>query len=316
MELKSGDFSAVESVVLAWFANELWKLEGISRPSCEPVTSGSSPIASLPARCCTSRRTQRSRAGTAARQGRRIAPPASAAPSGLGAASCHNDPAQRHGDQDEYQRVAAAHPAVTRVLEGSARAIRVAIKTGQPILVAPAPRPPIIAAFADGNLTLTLPSGRAITYPNARLVPSKFEDGDPDVQFMDNARGQWQPTREWFGTFVENVVQGTARDLLAAAIDRVEARGIPVVFHCHDEVTVEVPVGRSPMPSSWQSCSNDPTGPPECRSAARCIPGPIISKSPTSRPCRWRYPIRRCGSARTGDRRLCRRHPAGHRRNR
>ena len=51
------------------------------------------------------------------------------------------------------------------------------------------------------------------------------------------------PTRGWFGTFVENVVQGTARDLLAAAIERFETRGIPVVFHCHDEVTVEVPVG-------------------------------------------------------------------------
>jgi hypothetical protein len=37
-------------------------------------------------------------------------------------------------------------------------------------------------------------------------------------------------------------VQGTARDLLAAAIDRLESRGIKVVFHCHDEVTVEVPV--------------------------------------------------------------------------
>ena len=74
-------------------------------------------------------------------------------------------------------------------------------------------------------------------------MPSKFEDGDADVQFMDNARGQWKPYRGWFGTFVENVVQGTARDLLAAAIDRLESRGIPVVFHCHDEVTVEVPIG-------------------------------------------------------------------------
>ena len=64
-----------------------------------------------------------------------------------------------------------------------------------------------------------------------------------DVQFMDNARGQWKPYRGWFGTFVENVVQGTARDLLAAAIERFEARGITVVFHCHDEVTVEVPIG-------------------------------------------------------------------------
>ena len=31
------------------------------------------------------------------------------------------------------------------------------------------------------------------------------------AQFMDNARGQWKPYRGWFGTFVENVVQGTAR---------------------------------------------------------------------------------------------------------
>ena len=37
--------------------------------------------------------------------------------------------------------------------------------------------------------------------------------------------------------------QGVARDLLAAAIDRFEARGLQVVFHCHDEVTVETPIG-------------------------------------------------------------------------
>jgi hypothetical protein len=49
--------------------------------------------------------------------------------------------------------------------------------------------------------------------------------------------------RAWFSTLVENVVQGTARDLLAAALLRFEARGLPVVFHCHDEVVVEVPWG-------------------------------------------------------------------------
>jgi hypothetical protein len=38
-------------------------------------------------------------------------------------------------------------------------------------------------------------------------------------------------------------VQGCARDLLAAAIERFETRGIAVTLHCHDEVTVEVPVG-------------------------------------------------------------------------
>jgi hypothetical protein len=125
----------------------------------------------------------------------------------------------------------------------------VAIRTGQPILVASAPQPPIVAAFADGNLTLTLPSGRAITYPEARFIPSKYEDAPPDIQFMDNARGQWKAYRGWFGTFVENIVQGTARDLLAAAIERFETSGVDVVFHCHDEVTVEVPIGSLPDPA-------------------------------------------------------------------
>ena len=72
---------------------------------------------------------------------------------------------------------------------------------------------------------------------------TKFEDGDPDVEFFDNARGQWKPVRAWFGTLVENVVQGTARDLLATAIVRAEARGWSVVFHCHDEIVIEVPEG-------------------------------------------------------------------------
>src|SRR5262249_37919904 len=40
-----------------------------------------------------------------------------------------------------------------------------------------------------------------------------------------------------------NVVQGTARDLLAAAIIRAEARSWRVVFHCHDELVIEAPEG-------------------------------------------------------------------------
>ena len=38
-------------------------------------------------------------------------------------------------------------------------------------------------------------------------------------------------------------MQGTARDLLAAALLRFEARELPVVFHCHDEAVIEVPEG-------------------------------------------------------------------------
>jgi hypothetical protein len=137
-----------------------------------------------------------------------------------------------------------AHPAIRQLWKELGRAARVAIRTEQPIRVGGGCRPETVAAFDGHALTLTLPSGRAINYPGARLVANrKFEDGDPDIEFFDNAKGQWKGVRAWFGTLVENVVQATARDLLAAALLRFEARGLSVVFHCHDEVVIEAKEG-------------------------------------------------------------------------
>src|SRR5262249_33920857 len=141
-----------------------------------------------------------------------------------------------------------AHPATTRFWFRLAKAARLAIQhSGHETRVTPAPLPSITAYFDGTDLTLTLPSGRAINYPNARLIPNaKFADGDADIEFMDNARGAWKPMRAWYGILVENVVQGVARDLLAAAILRAEARWPgSVAFHCHDELVLEAPIGTS-----------------------------------------------------------------------
>jgi DNA polymerase len=242
MELKSGDFSAVESVVLAWLANERWKLTAYQTYQ----QTGDTKLE--PYRVIARRMLNKptdAKIDSAERQLGKAAELASGFGGSVGAwrRIVPHDPRSDDEIKAIIKQWRDAHPAICKFWKELARAIRVAIRTGQPILVAPAPQPPIVAAFADGNLTLTLPSGRAITYPEARLIPAKFEDAPSDVQFMDNARGQWKPYRGWFGTFVENVVQGAARDLLAAAIARFETRGINVVFHCHDEVTVEVPIG-------------------------------------------------------------------------
>jgi DNA polymerase len=227
MELKSGDFSAVESVTLAWLSGEGWKLvayQTFQRTGHKPAEAEIS---------------------TAERQIGKAGDLASGFGGSVGAwrRIVPHDPRTDGEIGALIKQWRAAHPAIKKFWADLGRAIRVAIRTGQPILVAPPPQPPIVAAFSDGDLTLTLPSGRAITYPEAKLVPSKYEDAPPDVQFLDNARGQWKAYRGWFGTFTENVVQGVARDLLAAAIERFEVRNLNVVHHCHDEVTIEVPVG-------------------------------------------------------------------------
>jgi Toprim domain/CHC2 zinc finger/DNA polymerase family A len=240
--LVCADFGAIESRKLAWLAGEQWKLDAYRQYDA----TGDKQLE--PYRVIAAQMLHKDvyAIASAERQLGKAAELAAGFGGSVGAWRRIN-PADPRTDAEITAIIRQwrdAHPAVRQLWAELARAARIAIRTGQPILVAPAPRPPIIAAFAHDTLTLTLPSGRAISYPQARLVPNaKFEGGDPDVEFSDNAQGQWKRTRAWFGLLVENVVQGTARDLLRDAIVRFETRGWPVVFHCHDEIVIEVPQG-------------------------------------------------------------------------
>ena len=97
------------------------------------------------------------------------------------------------------------------------------------------------------DLLLVLPSGRALRYANVRWdfspqtisylddegVEREFSSDGPGVVYGNNVH-------LYGGKITENVVQAIARDLLVDAILQVESDGLPVAFHVHDEVIVEV----------------------------------------------------------------------------
>ncbi len=80
---------------------------------------------------------------------------------------------------------------------------------------------------------MVLPSKRTVNYfdvdkTDDKSWAAKVVQGSPRKFF-------------WGGKLFENMVQATARDVMAEAIVKLEAAGLPVVLHVHDEVICEVP---------------------------------------------------------------------------
>jgi DNA polymerase len=92
-------------------------------------------------------------------------------------------------------------------------------------------------------LRCSLPSGRILTYWNARLD----ETGKICFMGQNQTTRQWKKIDTWGGKLVENVVQAFARDCLAVAILRLEKAGFMICFHVHDEIVAEAPDG-----SRWE----------------------------------------------------------------
>jgi hypothetical protein len=237
--LYSGDFRMIESRVLAFVANEAWKLQlhreydRTGEQHKEPYRLLASMMMGRPIEDIDAN----------ARQQGKFAELAAGFGGGVGAwrriFDDQRPDAEIEVDKAKWRQL---HPRIVTFWHRLFRAVRIAVQLRAAVRVNEAPLPEIVCSFEDGNLYIVLPSGRRLTYPGARLVPGKFE-GTIDLAYYDNSKKQWREIHEWYGSIVENVVSGIARDLLAAAIVRFEARGLPVVFHWHDDCVCEVPAG-------------------------------------------------------------------------
>ena len=99
-------------------------------------------------------------------------------------------------------------------------------------------------AYQSGMLFITLPSGRNLVYVKPRIGTNRFGSDCVTYEGVGGTK-KWERIESYGPKFVENIVQATARDLLAEAMLRLSAAGFEIVMHVHDEVVLEVPIGKS-----------------------------------------------------------------------
>ena len=98
--------------------------------------------------------------------------------------------------------------------------------------------------YQSGMLKIALPSGRVLSYVRPRMTVNRFGSESVSYEGVGTNR-KWTRIESYGAKFCENIVQATARDVLAEAMLRLEKKEFDIVCHIHDEVVLEVPEGSS-----------------------------------------------------------------------
>ena len=98
------------------------------------------------------------------------------------------------------------------------------------------------AVFGQRFLTIRLPSGRKLYYPEPFLQENQFGRQAIHYYAVGQQSKKWEITSTYGGKLTENIVQAVARDCLAETLRRIGALGLQVIFHVHDEVILDAPM--------------------------------------------------------------------------
>ena len=114
-------------------------------------------------------------------------------------------------------------------------------------------------SYRAGMLFITLPSGRRLAYVKPRLETNRFGRAAITYEGVGESK-KWMRIETYGAKLTENIVQATARDLLAQAMLRLRAAGYKIVMHVHDEAVCEVPEGESSVEEICRIMSEVPPG--------------------------------------------------------
>lgn len=224
------DFSAIEARVLSWYADEDWRLE-VFRTHGKIYEATASRMFGVPIEMVTK--------GSDLRQKGKIAELALGYGGSLGAMKRMGGDKMGLSDPEMMSSVRKWRKANEGICDFWAEVEACALKAVRYQTRVESIHD-LVFEYEDDNLTVKLPSGRKLFYVEPRIRASAK---GPILHY----KGIIQETKQWGeldtygGKLTENIVQATARDLLANVMLRLSKEGYKIVMHVHDEMIAEVP---------------------------------------------------------------------------
>lgn len=219
------DFSAIEARVLAWFAGEKWVLEVFEK--------GGDIYCETAARMFHCRVEKRGENAELRQKGKQATLSCGyggsvGALKAMGALEAGMTEEELQPLVDSWRE---ANPNIVRFWWDVDRAVKDCIRQR-----VPTETHGLHFDYRSAMLFITLPSGRRLAYVKPRIGENQF--GGESVTYMGvGGTKKWERLESYGPKFVENIVQGTARDILCYAMQTL--KNCSIVAHVHDEIIIE-----------------------------------------------------------------------------
>lgn len=227
------DFSAIEARVIAWYAQEKWRLQ-VFKTHGKIYEASASQMFSVPIEDITKDNPLRQKGKVSELALGYQGGPGALKAMGALEMGLHEDELQ--GLVDTWRE---SNPQIVQFWKALQTAAIELIQSREPQYTHG-----LKFYMKKGFMMIELPSGRSLAYPKPRLKQNRW--GGQAIVFKGlDERNQWTDIDTYGGKLVENVVQATARDILGISMIRLHKKGYSIIGHVHDEVIIEAPEGQS-----------------------------------------------------------------------
>lgn len=234
------DFSAIEARVIAWLANETWRLD-VFKSHGKIYEASASSMFKVPIEEVTK--------GSELRQKAKIAELALGYQGSIGALTTMGGE-QMGLSKDEMEDIVyrwrQASPRIVQFWKDLEGCAKLAVRTMRPVT---SKHRGLVFDSNGKVMTIKLPSGRKLFYCNPMLKKKTVRKDNGETweaeslvyAGMDQVKRQWSRVDTYGGKLAENITQAVARDLLAEAMQALKGQGFDIVMHVHDEIVCEIP---------------------------------------------------------------------------